>query len=354
MTTVTRPGDRPLIHLSGLTKSFEGATGETLTVLDDIDLTIRPGEIVALLGRSGAAPGERIALGADRGWELVCAVLSILKAGCAYLPLDPDYPRERLDYIVGDARPVCVVAEADAPWAPPVVAVDTDDVTETETWQPVSIDPSNLAYVIYTSGSTGVPKGVAVSHRSAAAFVDAEARLFLPDAPLGPGDRVLAGLSVAFDASCEEMWLAWAYGACLVPAPRSLVRSGVDVGPWLVANDITVVSTVPTLVSMWPAEAMDRVPVLATAAEDAAASAGVDDAEALDRAVVDAGLDVTAVVGGHFGERKGEALRRFGNVRAYLGDHVEDAAAARAAGCASPAGSSPGRPRHGGGPRSWR
>ena len=55
---------------------------------------------------------------------------------------------------------------------------------------------------------------------------------------------------------------------------------------------------------------------------------------AADRAVVDAGLDVTAVVGGHFGERKGEALRRFGNVRAYLGDHVEDAAAARAAGCA--------------------
>ena len=58
----------------------------------------------------------------------------------------------------------------------------------------------------------------------------------------------MAGLSVAFDASCEEMWLAWAHGACLVPAPRSLVRSGVDVGPWLVANDITVVSTVPTLV----------------------------------------------------------------------------------------------------------
>ena len=58
------------------------------------------------------------------------------------------------------------------------------------------------------------------------AFVDAEARLFLQDAPLGPGDRVMAGLSVAFDASCEEMWLAWAHGACLVPAPRSLVRSG--------------------------------------------------------------------------------------------------------------------------------
>ncbi len=75
--------------------------------------------------------------------------------------------------------------------------------------------------------------------------MDAESRLFLADDPIGVGDRVMAGLSVGFDASCEEMWLAWAHAACLVPAPRSLVRSGVDVGPWLVANDITIVSTVP-------------------------------------------------------------------------------------------------------------
>ncbi|WP_341856825.1 AMP-binding protein [Brachybacterium sp. GPGPB12] len=105
---------------------------------------------------------------------------------------------------------------------------------------------------MFTSGSTGRPKGVAVSHRSAAAFVEAESQMFLQQAPIGPGDRVMAGLSVAFDASCEEMWLAWAYGACLVPAPRSLVRSGVDVGPWLEANRISIVSTVPTLVSLWP------------------------------------------------------------------------------------------------------
>ena len=63
---------------------------------------------------------------------------------------------------------------------------------------------------------------------------------------------MLAGLSVAFDASCEEMWLAWRNGACLVPAPRSLVRSGVDLGPWLVEQRITVVSTVPTLAALWP------------------------------------------------------------------------------------------------------
>jgi aryl carrier-like protein len=72
----------------------------------------------------------------------------------------------------------------------------------------------------------------------------------------------MAGLSVAFDASCEEMWLAWAHAACLVQAPRSLVRTGVDVGPWLVANDITVVSTVPTLVTLWPDESLAAVRLL--------------------------------------------------------------------------------------------
>jgi non-ribosomal peptide synthetase-like protein len=73
---------------------------------------------------------------------------------------------------------------------------------------------------------------------------------------------VLAGLSVAFDASCEEMWLAWRSGACLVPAPRSLVRSGMDLGPWLVSQRITVVSTVPTLAGLWPADALDSVRLL--------------------------------------------------------------------------------------------
>ena len=84
--------------------------------------------------------------------------------------------------------------------------------------------------------------------------------MFLQAEPLGVGDRVMAGLSVAFDALCEEMWLAWRYGACLVPAPRALVKSGIDVGPWLVANDVTVVSTVPTLVALWPTGVAGRRP----------------------------------------------------------------------------------------------
>ena len=122
--------------------------------------------------------------------------------------------------------------------------------------------PDDDAWIIFTSGSTGKPKGVAISHRSAAAFVDAEAALFVRERPVGPGDRVLAGLSVAFDASCEEMWLAWRHGGCLMPAPRALVRAGADLGDWLAERRVTVVSTVPTLAALWPAEAIAQVRLL--------------------------------------------------------------------------------------------
>jgi non-ribosomal peptide synthetase component F len=97
-----------------------------------------------------------------------------------------------------------------------------------------------------------------VSHRAAAAFVDAEARLWT----IGPDDRVLAGLSVAFDASCEEMWLAWRHGAALVPAPRELVRAGAEFGPWIAEFGITVISTVPTLAAMWDETALAGVRLL--------------------------------------------------------------------------------------------
>lgn len=217
-------------------------------------------ELVAReLGAMGVGPGARVGIRLTSGTtDLYVAIMGTLLAGAAYVPVDADDPEERARTVFGEAA---------------VSAVLTDDLTielrpdapSPELIGPVVLaDPATTddAWVIFTSGSTGVPKGVAVSHRSAAAFVDAEARLFLRNAPLAAGDRVMAGLSVAFDASCEEMWLAWRHGACLVPAPRSLVRSGMELGPWLVANRITAVSTVPTLAALWPAEALSAVRLL--------------------------------------------------------------------------------------------
>ena len=201
---------------------------------------------------NGIGLGDRVGIRISSGTtELYVAILAVLSAGAAYVPVDADDPQERADLVFDEAA-VCAVLG------------DGHEITHrgAPTGRPTSPGPDDDAWIIFTSGSTGKPKGVAVSHRSAAAFVDAEAGLFLTEEPIGPGDRVLAGLSVAFDASCEEMWLAWRHGACLVPAPRALVRTGVDLGPWLVAQRITIVSTVPTLAALWPADALEDVRLL--------------------------------------------------------------------------------------------
>jgi non-ribosomal peptide synthetase-like protein len=201
---------------------------------------------------AGIGVGDRVGVRVPSGTvELYVAILAVLAAGAAYVPVDADDPDERAE-LVNASADVCAVFG-------PGGTLVTRGTPIAEHWAP-TLDAD--AWIIFTSGSTGKPKGVAVSHRSAAAFVDAEAGLFLADEPLGPGDRVLAGLSVAFDASCEEMWLAWRHGACLVPAPRSLVRTGVDLGPWLVDQRITAVSTVPTLAALWPVDALDDVRLL--------------------------------------------------------------------------------------------
>ncbi|WP_448856189.1 Pls/PosA family non-ribosomal peptide synthetase [Corynebacterium camporealensis] len=234
--------------------------GEILTyaeLIEDVEAW------AAQLHANGVQRGDRIGIRMTSGKrDLYLAILATLAAGAAYVPVDADDPDERAEMVFGEADITGLFSDDGFRMlAPHRQGAALDDARP---------HPDDTAWIIFTSGSTGKPKGVAVSHRSAAAFVDAEAALFLvdhPGGPLGPDDRVLAGLSVAFDASCEEMWLAWGHGACLVPAPRSLVRSGMDLGPWLIRRDITVVSTVPTLAGLWPAEALDNIRLLIVGGE---------------------------------------------------------------------------------------
>ena len=189
------------------------------------------------LRRLGIGPGDRVGVYAPSGTaELYVAILGALHAGAAYVPVDADDPPARAGAI-WESSGVCAVIEAgleitqlaEPGAADRVLTVDDD------------------AWVIFTSGSSGAPKGVAVTHRSAAAFVDAEAGLWR----VSPGDRVLAGLSVGFDACVRGDVARVAHGAALVPAPRSLVRAASELGPWLAERRVSVISTVPTLAAMW-------------------------------------------------------------------------------------------------------
>lgn len=228
--------------------------------IDDGTLRLRYAELigdiedrVARLSEHGIGRGDRVGIRMPSGsCALYATILAVLAAGAAYVPVDADDPDERAELMFREAGVGAVITQDGIGRGPATPG-------GSRAAAPLTTDD---AWIIFTSGSTGTPKGVAVTHRSAAAFVDAEAQMFVQDNPIGPGDRVLAGLSVAFDASCEEMWLAWRHGACLVPAPRSLVRSGMDLGPWLTARAITVVSTVPTLAALWPVEALKAVRLL--------------------------------------------------------------------------------------------
>jgi non-ribosomal peptide synthetase-like protein len=265
-STLIRSDDAPavrtlvdIVRQTALEAPDSAALDNGSTVLTYQEFCESADAFASALRERGVGRGDRVGVRVDSGSvDLYVAIMGILVAGAAYVPVDVDDP---------DSRARTVFSEAD------VTAVVGNElvITSRRAGSASEVDaeplPTDDAWIIFTSGSTGTPKGVAVSHRSAAAFVDAEAALFLQDAPLGPGDRVMAGLSVAFDASCEEMWLAWRHGACLVPAPRSLVKSGADLGPWMIANGITVVSTVPTLVSLWPAGVLDDVRLLIVGGE---------------------------------------------------------------------------------------
>ncbi|HEY1819146.1 MAG TPA: AMP-binding protein [Trebonia sp.] len=225
--------------------------GTVLNYLDLLAEALRAGDRLAAMG---IGAGDRVGIRITSGRaELYLSILAVLSVGAAYVPVDVDDPGERAE-LVWSVAGVCAILG------------DGSELTRREAGpagtgarHPV---PEDDAWIIFTSGTSGTPKGVAVTHRSAAAFVDAEAHLFLCDDPLGPGDRVLAGLSVAFDASCEEMWLAWRRGACLVPAPRAVVKTGPELVTWLTRRRVSVVSTVPTLAALWQADAARGIRLL--------------------------------------------------------------------------------------------
>lgn len=230
------------------------ALNDGVVALTYLELLGRIESVALTMRAEGIGTGDRVGIRVESGTvELYIAILAVLVRGAAYVPVDYDEPEERARLVWEEAR-VSAVVETGLH-----VRIMADAPPHGEDRPPAGDDD---AWIIFTSGSTGKPKGVAISHRSAAAFVDAESSVFCVDAPLGPNDRVMAGLSIGFDASCEEMWLAWRYGACLVPAPRDVVRSGEDLGPWLAEHDITVVSTVPTLAALWPEESLENVRLL--------------------------------------------------------------------------------------------
>ncbi|MET7800760.1 non-ribosomal peptide synthetase, partial [Streptomyces decoyicus] len=243
-----------------ITEMFEAQARQTpdatALVFEDVRLTY--GELNAQANRlahhlieRGAGPERFVALALSRSAELVVAVLAVLKSGAAYLPIDPDYPAERIAGMLADTGPALVLADGSTasrlPAATEAVRIDDDmviaDISRRPATPPeVRRSPDQVAYVIYTSGSTGMPKGVVIPHRNVIRLLRSTDRWF----GFGPDDVWTLFHSYAFDFSVWEIWGALLKGGRLVVVPYDTSRSPAEVRRLLAAERVTVLNQTPS------------------------------------------------------------------------------------------------------------
>ncbi|GGR93290.1 hypothetical protein GCM10010169_42170 [Micromonospora fulviviridis] len=204
------------------------------------ELDAAANRLARVLLQHGVTREDRVGVCLPRTPELVVALLAVLKAGAAYVPLDPAYPPARVAFMAADSRVRLVLTCADLADRFPDTAVPVDrlDPVEDGTDPAAPAGPEDLAYVIYTSGSTGRPKGVAIEHRSAAVLMHWVRQTF-DDAELG---GLLAATSVCFDLSVFEIFgpLCWGGRVLLVDDVLALAAPGAERLP------VTLVNTVPS------------------------------------------------------------------------------------------------------------
>ena len=176
--------------------------------------------------------------------EFIVAMLAVLKAGAAYLPIDPAYPDDRIEYLVTDARPRTVIRRQEFD-AAEQAAAHLSDAPITDADRLSAVHPEHLAYVIYTSGSTGQPKGVAVSHHAIAEHVDG----FIAEWSMTAEDRLLQSSSVSFDASLLDIFVTLSLGAQLI-VPKPEAFSDIPyVADLISRHRVTVLHMVPSMLS---------------------------------------------------------------------------------------------------------
>ncbi len=214
------------------------------------ELNCRANQLAHHLLKRGVGPEELVGVCLERSMELVVALLGVLKAGAAYVPLDPAYPKDRLSFIVDDARVRVIVAQETVVGSLPehgaeVVCVDVD-------WDRISLEPTtnptnqatadNSAYVIYTSGSTGQPKGVSITHRNILRLFEGAKDYYNFD------ERDVWTLfhSYAFDFSVWELWGALLYGGKLIVVPYLVSRSPEAFYQMLKDEGVTVLNQTPS------------------------------------------------------------------------------------------------------------
>jgi nonribosomal peptide synthetase DhbF len=244
----------------------------TALVCEDSTLTYaalnaRANQLAHLLIAQGAGPEQIVAVALPRSAELIVGLLAIVKSGAAYLPLDPDYPADRLAFMLADAKPVCLITSnaiaQRLPEAAPRLVLDDPDTAGVLARQPdtnprdqdrtAPLTPLNSAYVIYTSGSTGTPKAVVVSHIGITSLAGAQ----IERLGITPDSRILQFSSSSFDASIMELLMAFPAGAALV-VPQAGLIAGEILADTLTRHAVSHALIPPAVLAGMPTERLEQ------------------------------------------------------------------------------------------------
>lgn len=229
---VDRRGDATALTFRGQSVSYR-------------QLEERANQIAHALRKAGGSAGTLVGLCVERSTEMVAALLGILKAGCAYVPLDPAYPEERLRFMVEDSRmPLLLTTDelrdALSLRAPRILTLDDTTAEETTRIAEKTTEAGNSAYVIYTSGSTGTPKGVCVPHRAISNFISA-----MQGRPgIRQDDTLVAVTTLSFDIAVLEIHVPLATGAHVILAAREEAQDGTLLRP--LAERATIMQATPS------------------------------------------------------------------------------------------------------------
>jgi amino acid adenylation domain-containing protein len=199
------------------------------------ELNRRSNQLAHYLMKKGVKVEDFVAICVERSIEMVVGVLGVLKAGAAYVPLDPTYPAERLAYMIADSRAKVLLTQAGIREelhneSVEVVYLDSDcdHIADCSVNNPVNqVSPDNLLYVIYTSGSTGRPKGIGLSHCALAGLIEWHFTT------LSQGAKTLQYASLSFDASFHEIFSAWCGGGTLYIVPEYLRADIAKLGQYI-------------------------------------------------------------------------------------------------------------------------
>ena len=236
-------------HAERIAVSLDGAD------ITYAELDARANRMARLLHAEGVRAGDRVAVLLDRGLDCYVTLLGLMKARAAYVPIDANFPTDRLAYIVEDSG--CRIGVTEARFAerfpaqtPALTLERARESLARFSDAPLSDEErgaaqETLCYVLYTSGTTGRPKGVAVGHASICNFVRVAAESY----GFRPGDRMYQGMSIAFDFSVEELWAPLVAGATLVPNAAANSLFGEELAEFLEARRVSCLACVPTLLS---------------------------------------------------------------------------------------------------------